>query len=74
MQETFELSLEGGWGESNAGGRRKIGGKNNSSWCRNQQYFLNVTQPTQLKVRRPARSSLIDYPEEDRAREEDARH
>jgi hypothetical protein len=51
MPETLEISMAGQWGESNAGGRRKLEGmRSNPGWCRNPQYFLNLKQQTNLKV------------------------
>lgn len=50
MPETVEKSMDGGWDATNAGGRRRIDQKNNPKWCRNPQYFLNLKQPTHLKV------------------------
>lgn len=50
MPETLEVSMDGQWGDSNSGGKRKTETKNNPSWCKNPQYFLNLKQPTNLKV------------------------
>lgn len=50
MPETVEKSMDGGWDATNAGGRRRIDQKNNPKWCRNPQYFLNLKQPTHLKI------------------------
>ena len=50
MPETQEFSMDGQWAEHSAGGRRRIEGKDNPSWCKNPQYFLNLRKPTNLKV------------------------
>lgn len=50
MPETLETTVEDIWTEDLIKGRRKIDGKDNSDWCRNSQYFLNLKQPTQLKI------------------------
>ena len=50
MPETLEFPIEGSWTERSAGGRRRIDDTNNPNWCRNPQYFLNLTVPTNLKV------------------------
>jgi len=43
--------MEGNWIEGNAGGKRKLeNGKDNPSWCRNPQYFLNLTVSTHFKI------------------------
>ena len=37
-------------------------GKENQFWCRNPQYFLNITEPTHLKIilkRRVAVESVV---------------
>ena len=39
------------WTESTAGGKRTLdNGQDNQFWCRNPQYFLNITKPTHLKI------------------------
>ena len=62
LPETIELTVEGSWTESSAGGSRKIeikedgNGKkkgdlkDNPSWCKNPQYFVSIMQPTLAKV------------------------
>lgn len=50
MPETLETTVEGQWTEASAGGRRRIEGKDNPSWCKNPQYFLNFKNPTMLKI------------------------
>lgn len=50
MPETLENTVEDLWTEDLIKGRRRIDGKDNADWCRNSQYFLNLAQPTQLKI------------------------
>lgn len=51
MPETIEVQMEGSWTENNAGGMRKLeNGRDNPSWCRNPQYFLNLSVSTHLKI------------------------
>jgi hypothetical protein len=50
MPETLETSVEGSWNVDSAGGPRKLGKKDNPSWCHNPQYFLNIQKPTHVKV------------------------
>lgn len=54
LPPTIEVQLAGGWKqtpENTAGGRRvDAKGKENQYWCRNPQYFLNITRPTHLKI------------------------
>jgi hypothetical protein len=41
----------GKWSQTTAGGRRvDEKGRENQFWCRNPQYFLNITRPTHLKI------------------------
>lgn len=48
---TIEFPLKGRWTAQTAGGRRiDEKGKENQFWCRNPQYFLNITRPTHLKI------------------------
>jgi len=36
MSETLEISMEGTWGDTTAGGKRKYdNGKDNPNWCKN---------------------------------------
>ena len=51
LPKTIEQSFAGEWTKESAGGKRiddKL--KENQFWCRNPQYFLNVTKPTHLKI------------------------
>lgn len=50
MPTTIEQTIEDSWNDLNAGGKRKIDSKDNPSWCRNPQYFLNMKYPTNLKI------------------------
>jgi len=51
LPPTIEQSFQGKWTASSAGGRRVLeNGKENQFWCRNPQYFLNITKPTHLKI------------------------
>jgi len=50
MSETIETSMEGSWENENSGGKRRSEKENNPQWCSNPQYFLNLTQPTHLKI------------------------
>lgn len=51
MPNTIEQQFKDKWSQSTAGGRRiDEKGKENQYWCRNPQYFLNITRPTHLKI------------------------
>ena len=50
MPETIDTSVEGGWTDDSAGGKRRMKGKDNPYWCSNPQYFLNLKKPTHLKI------------------------
>ena len=51
LADTFEVIDKGEWNEVTAGGRRVVrDGRDNPLWCRNPQYFLNVSAVTLLKV------------------------
>ncbi|CAD8158986.1 unnamed protein product [Paramecium octaurelia] len=51
MPETLEIQQEGSWNETSAGGKRKYdNGKENPNWCKNPQYFLNLSVSTHLKI------------------------
>jgi hypothetical protein len=51
LADTKEIREKGEWTEDTAGGRRTLrNGKDNPLWCKNPQYFLNVTTPTLLKI------------------------
>ena len=50
MPETLETSIDGSWNIDSAGGPRKLNRRDNPSWCKNPQYFLNIQQPTHVKI------------------------
>ena len=51
LPNTIEQQFKGKWAATTAGGRRvDEKGKENQFWCRNPQYFLNITKPTHLKI------------------------
>ena len=51
LADTFEVIEKGDWNDSTAGGKRVLrNGKDNPLWCRNPQYFLNVSSVTLLKI------------------------
>jgi len=51
LPNTIEQQFKGKWTTPTAGGRRiDEKGKENQFWCRNPQYFLNITKPTHLKI------------------------
>lgn len=51
LPPTIEQSFPGKWTNVTAGGKRvSDNGKENQFWCRNPQYFLNITKPTHLKL------------------------
>lgn len=51
MPNTIEQQFKDRWSTTTAGGRRiDDKGKENQYWCRNPQYFLNITRPTHLKI------------------------
>ena len=51
MPNTIEQQFQGKWGPTTAGGRRvDEKGRENQFWCKNPQYFLNITKPTHLKI------------------------
>ena len=50
LPKTIEQSFQCQWGPMSAGGKRVYdNGKENQYWCRNPQYFLNITKPSHLK-------------------------
>lgn len=50
LPRTIEQKFECTWGVMTAGGKRVYdNGKENQFWCRNPQYFLNITKPSHLK-------------------------
>ena len=51
LPPTLEQQFQGKWAQNTAGGKRVLdNGKENQFWCRNPQYFLNITKPTHLKI------------------------
>lgn len=51
LAETLEVTEKGEWNETTAGGRRILkNGKENPLWCKNPQYFLNIAEPTMMKI------------------------
>lgn len=59
--ETKDKVMDGAWNDDTAGGRKKILEKgeakdslehlvDNPHWCRNSQYFLNLSEPTHFKI------------------------
>lgn len=51
LPQTLEQSFLNKWTVTTAGGKRvHENGKENQFWCRNPQYFLNITKPTHLKI------------------------
>lgn len=52
LPNTKQLEFKGQWKTmpNSAGGRLIENGKENQFWCRNPQYFLNITRPTHLKI------------------------
>lgn len=50
LPKTIEKTFAGSWTKASAGGRRIDGATENQFWCRNPQYFLNITKPTHLKI------------------------
>jgi len=51
LPQPYEQQFQGKWDKNTAGGRRVMdNGKENQFWCRNPQYFLNLTKPTHLKI------------------------
>lgn len=51
LPTTIEQQYQGKWTIQTSGGRRVLeNGKENQFWCRNPQYFLNITKPTHLKI------------------------
>jgi hypothetical protein len=51
LPQTIRQEYTSKWGQNTAGGRRVFdNGKENQFWCRNPQYFLNITKPTHLKI------------------------
>lgn len=51
LPTTIEQQFQGKWTLQTSGGKRVLeNGKENQFWCRNPQYFLNITKPTHLKI------------------------
>jgi len=51
LPNTIEQEFRGKWDNNTNGGRRVLdNGKENQFWCRNPQYFMNLTKPTHLKI------------------------
>ena len=51
LPDTIEQQFQGKWGANTCGGKRvDEKGKENQFWCKNPQYFLNITRPTHLKI------------------------
>lgn len=51
LPKTIEQVNAGKWTKETCGGKRiNDQGKENIRWCVNPQYFLNITQPTHLKI------------------------
>jgi hypothetical protein len=51
LPNTIEQEFKSSWTEGTNGGKRMLdNGKENQVWCRNPQYFMNLTKPTHLKI------------------------
>lgn len=51
LPPTIEQSFTSKWDKMTAGGKRVHDtGRENQFWCRNPQYFLNITKPSHLKI------------------------
>lgn len=51
LPQTIEQQFQSKWDKQTQGGKRVLdNGKENQFWCRNPQYFLNITKPTHLKI------------------------
>ena len=52
LPATIEQSFTSKWDtKMTAGGKRTLdNGRENQFWCRNPQYFLNITKPSHLKI------------------------
>ena len=47
----IETLFKGKWDKATSGGKRvHDNGRENQFWCRNPQYFLNITKPSHLKI------------------------
>lgn len=51
LPNTIEQTFNGAWDKNTCGGKRaNENGQENQKWCVNPQYFINLTQPTHLKI------------------------
>jgi hypothetical protein len=50
LPPNIELAFNGKWNAEDRGGRLYIDQRENQFWCRNPQYFMNITKPTHLKI------------------------
>ena len=51
LPRTIEQQFKSKWDKNTAGGKRvNDNGRENQFWCRNPQYFLNITKPCHLKI------------------------
>ena len=51
LPRTIEQSFKSKWDKNTAGAKRvNDNGRENQFWCRNPQYFLNITKPSHLKI------------------------
>ena len=51
LPRTIEQSFMSKWDKNTAGAKRVLdNGRENQFWCRNPQYFLNITKPSHLKI------------------------
>ena len=51
LPRTIEQQFKSKWDKHTAGGKRvNDNGRENQFWCRNPQYFLNITKPCHLKI------------------------
>jgi len=51
LPETQVWKEDQKWDKNTAGGKRTLdNGRENQFWCRNPQFFLNITKPTHLKI------------------------
>jgi len=51
LPRTIEQQFKSKWDKNTAGAKRvNDNGRENQFWCRNPQYFLNITKPSHLKI------------------------
>ena len=51
LPRTIEQSFKSKWDKNTAGAKRvNDNGRENQFWCRNPQFFLNITKPAHLKI------------------------